>query len=71
MKMKKIYNTECSTYRKFKIPEISYVLEKTWALSIICDERGDNDEKIFKEKQNEILKILGLIRNTKKYQMNI
>ena len=51
-------------YRKFKKPKISYLLEKTLVLSIICSKCKNEDEKIFKEEESiEILKILGLIEN--------
>ena len=59
--MKKIYCIICGKYRKFEKPKISYLLEKTLVLSIICSKR-DEDEKLFKEEKSiEILKILGLI----------
>ena len=35
-KMKKLYCVACNKYRKFEKPKISYVLEKTLVLSIIC-----------------------------------
>ena len=51
-------------YRKFEKPKISYFLEKTLVLSIICSKCKNEDEKIFKEEESiEILKILGLIEN--------
>ena len=59
--MKKIYCIICGKYGKFEKPKISYLLEKTLVLSIICSKR-DEDEKLFKEEKSiEILKILGLI----------
>ena len=45
--MKKTYSIKCNKYRKIKNPEVSYILDKTFVLSIICGERGSNDEKIF------------------------
>ena len=62
--MKKLYGVICSKYRKFEKPKISYLLEKTLVLSIICSKCKNEDEKIFKEEESiEILKILGLIEN--------
>ena len=63
-KMKKIYCVILGKYREFKNAKISYMFEKTLVLSIICSKCEDEDEKIFKEEEsNEILKILGLIKN--------
>ena len=54
----------CSKYRKFEKPKISYLLEKTLVLSVICNKCKIDDEKLFKEEGPiEILKILGLIEN--------
>ena len=62
--MKKLYCTICSRYRKFEKPKISYLLEKTLVLSIICSKCKNEEEKRFKEEESiEILKILGLIEN--------
>ena len=62
--MKNLYCVICSKYRKFEKPKISYLLEKTLVLSIICSKCKNEDEKIFKEEESiEILKILGLIEN--------
>ena len=62
--MKKLYCVICGKYRKFEKPKISYLLEKTLVLSIICSKCKNEDEKIFKEEESiEILKILGLIEN--------
>ena len=61
--MKKIYCIICGKYRKFEKPKISYFLEKTLVLSIICSQCKNKDEKLFKEEPIEILKILGLIEN--------
>ena len=62
--MKKLYCVICGKYRKFEKPKISYILEKTLILSIICSKCKNEDEKIFKEEESiEILKILGLIEN--------
>ena len=50
--------------KNFKKPKISYILEKTLALSIICSRCKNENEKMFKEKGSiKILKILGLIEN--------
>ena len=62
--MKKIYCVICSKYRKFEKPKISYLLETTSLLSIICSKCKNEDEKIFKEEYSiNILKIIGLIEN--------
>ena len=62
--MKKLYCVISGKYRKFEKPKISYLLEKTLVLSIICSKCKNEDEKIFKEEESiEILKILGLIEN--------
>ena len=67
--MKKLYCIICCRYRKFEKPKISYLLEKTLVLSIICSKCINEDEKIFKEEDSiEIIKILGLINNIDKYQ---
>ena len=67
--MKKLCCIICSKYRKFEKPKISYLLEKTLVLSIICSKCKSKDEKIFKEKESiEILKILGLIDNIEECQ---
>ena len=51
-------------YWKFEKPEISYLLEKTLVLSIICSKEKNEDETIFKEEESiEITKVLGLIEN--------
>ena len=62
--MKKLYCIICGKYRKFEKPKISYLLEKTLFLSIICGKCKSEDEKLFKEEESiEVLKILGLIEN--------
>ena len=62
--MKKLYCVICGKYRKFEKPKISYLLEKTLVLSIICTKCKNEDEKILKEEDSiEILKILCLIEN--------
>ena len=63
-KMKKLYCFICRKYKKFEKPKISYLLEKTFVLSVICTKWKNEYEKIFKEKNSiEILKILGVIVN--------
>ena len=47
--MKKLCCVICGKYRKFEKRKISYLLEKTLALSIICNKCKNEDEKIFKE----------------------
>ena len=62
--MKKLYCVVCGKYRKFKKPEISYILEKTVVLSIVSNKCKNEDEKMFKEEESiEVLYILGLIKN--------
>ena len=62
--MKKLYCIICGKYRKFQKPKITYTLEKTLVLSIICIKCKNENEEIFKEEESiEILKILGLIQN--------
>ena len=39
-------------YRKFEKPNISYLLEKTLVLSIICSKRKNKDEKYLKKRIN-------------------
>ena len=58
--MKKLYSAICGKYRKLEKPKISFLLEKTLVLSLICCKCKNEEEEIFKE---EILKILGLIEN--------
>ena len=51
-------------YEKFGKHKISYLLEKTLVLSIICSKYKNKDEKLFKEEESiEISKILSLIKN--------
>ena len=64
--MKKLDRVICRKYRKFEKPKISYFLEKTLILSIICSKCKNEDEKIFKKENRlykQMLKILGLIEN--------
>ena len=62
--MKKLYCVICSKYRKSEKPKMSYFLEKTLVLSIICSKCKNEDEKLFKEGEPiEILKIFDLIEN--------
>ena len=67
--MKKLYCVVCGKYRKFEKPTISYLLEKTLVLFIICSKCKNEDEKIVREEESiEIFQIIGLINNIKKYQ---
>ena len=50
--MKKLYCIICSKYKNFRKPKISYLLEKTLALSIICIKCKNKDEKTFKEEES-------------------
>ena len=62
--MKKLYCVICGKNRKFEKAKISYLLEKTLVLSIICSKSKNENEKLFKEEEAiEILKVLGLIEN--------
>ena len=62
--MKKLYCVICGKYRKREQSKISYILEKTLVLSIICSKCKNDDEKIFKEEESiEILNILSLFKN--------
>ena len=64
--MKKLDRVICRKYRKFEKPIISYFLEKTLVLSIICSKCKNEDEKIFRKENQlykQMLKILGLIEN--------
>ena len=49
-------------YRKSEKPKISYLLQKTLVLSIICSKCKNEDQKLLKEEELiEILKTPGLI----------
>ena len=50
-------------YITFEKSKISYLLEKTLVISIICHKCKNEDEKLFKEEESVELKILGLIEN--------
>ena len=66
-KMKKFCCVVCGKYKKIKNLKISYILEKTLVLSIICSKCRSEDEKIFKEEESiETLIILDLINNIEK-----
>ena len=47
--MKKLYRVIFGKYKKFEKPEVSYRLEKTLVLSIICSKCKNEDKKLFKE----------------------
>ena len=61
--IKKIYCIKCNNYRKFENTKIEHIIEETLILSSICDGDDSQDEKIFKEQTNRILKLFGLISN--------
>ena len=62
--MEKLYCVPCGKYRKSEKPKISYLLEKTSVLSIICSKCKNGDGKIFKKEESiEILKFIGFIEN--------
>ena len=44
--MKKLYCVIFGKYRKFEKPKISYLLEKTLVLSIICSKCKNEDKKL-------------------------
>ena len=46
--MIKIYCVICDKYRKFKNPKISYIFEKTLALSVICSKCHNENKKVLK-----------------------
>ena len=67
--MSKIFCIKCKKYKKFIKPNTSYICYNTLLLSSICSKCGSEDEKVFMEKESvEILKVIGLINNIKKYQ---
>ena len=51
--MKQIYCVICGKYRKFRKPKISYILEKTLVLSIICG-KGKMRMKKYLKKKNQL-----------------
>ena len=62
--MKILFCVICGKYRKFEKPKMSYLLEKTLVVFIICSKCNNEDEKLFKEEESTaILKILVLIKN--------
>ena len=62
--MKKIYCIICGKYRKSEKAKVSYFLQKTLVLSIICGKLKTEYEKLFKEEESiKILKILDLVEN--------
>ena len=62
--MKKLYCVIFCKYREFEKSKISYLLEKTLVLSVICSKCKNEDAKLFKEGESiEVLKIFGLIEN--------
>ena len=50
--MKKLSCVICGKYRKFEKPKISYLLEKTLVLSIICSKCRNEDEKLYLNQKN-------------------
>ena len=62
--MKKIYCIICGKYWKSEKAKVSYFLQKTLVLSIICSKLKTEYEKLFKEEESiKILKILDLVEN--------
>ena len=63
-----MYCVICLKYRKSGKSKISYLIEKTLVLSIICSKCKKENEKVFKEEDStEIIKIVGLFYNIKEY----
>ena len=61
-----LFLTNIEYLKKLKI---SYLLEKTLVLSITCNNRKNENKKIFQEEESiEILEILGLINNIEEYR---
>ena len=50
--MRKLYCVICGKYRKFEKPKISYLLEKTIVLSIICSKCKNEGEKYLRRTIN-------------------
>ena len=46
--MKKLYCVICGKYRIFEKPKISYIFEKTLALSVTCSKCKNKDTKTLK-----------------------
>ena len=49
--MKKLYCVICRKYKKFEKPKVSYMLEKTLALSAIWSKYKNEDKKYLKKKK--------------------
>ena len=49
--MKKLYCVICRKYKKFEKPKVSYMLEKTLALSTIWSKYKNEDKKYLKKKK--------------------
>ena len=61
--MKQLYCVVCGKWRKFEKSKISYLLEKTLVLSIICSKCKNEDGKMFKEEELiKTLKVFSLIQ---------
>ena len=61
--MEKLNCNISGKYKKLEKPKISYLLEKTFVLSIICSQRKNEEVKIFKEEESiKILKVLDLLK---------
>ena len=60
--MEKFFCVICGTYWKLKKPKISYLLEKTLVLSIICS-KWKNEDEASKWRFNCDIKICFLIEN--------
>ena len=51
--MKNVYCVICGKYRKSEKPKMSYLLQKTLVLSIICSKSKNEDENFLK-KRNQL-----------------
>ena len=50
--MKKLYFVICSKFSKFEKPKISYLLEKTFVLSITCSKCKNENKNLFKAEES-------------------
>ena len=50
--LKEIYSAKCNKSIKFVNPKVSYILDKTLVLPIMCSTCGDHNHRIIKEKES-------------------
>ena len=55
-----MHGLKCNKFKKFMILKVLIFYYSS--LSIICSRCGDDNDRIFKERSTEILKICGLIK---------